>query len=198
MHRGSTGGRSGPGRQHIRLTVPPAPTRAGRHAVALFHPKDVNGHSDRPGGIVVTNDSRWYRRPLVAQEALSLQPSPFDAGLTPRGQHTPALCIEWHRADALKLARRPLSAGSGMVTVELDCSAAQTFCRRLEHFTLAKSPGGRESLAGHPATVIHAAVPRRERQEPGLGNSLVRCSVGIEDVDQLRTGPEAACKEVFG
>jgi len=176
--------------------------------------KYVNGHSDCLGGIVATNDAVWHNKMVFAQKALGLQPSPFDAWLTTRGQRTLALRMERHCANALelarwlekrdgvrwvrypflpshpqyKLARRQMKAGSGIVTAELDCSVkdALAFCRRLKFFTLAESLGGVESLVCHPASMTHASVPPEVRRKVGIGDGLLRFSVGIEDVEDLR------------
>jgi cystathionine beta-lyase/cystathionine gamma-synthase len=78
--------------------------------------------------------------------------------------------------------------GSGIIAAELDASVEATlaFCRRLRCFTLAESLGGVESLICHPATMTHAAVPRGRRLAVGIGDGLIRFSVGIEDLDDLR------------
>jgi cystathionine gamma-synthase len=187
--------------------------------------KYVNGHSDCLGGIVATNDPAWQEKMLFAQKALGLQPSPFDAWLTTRGQRTLALRMERHCANALalagwletrpgvrqvrypflpshpqyELARRQMAGGSGLFTAELDCpaEAALGFARRLQLFTLAESLGGVESLICHPPTMTHAAVPAEVRRKVGIGDGLLRFSVGIEDVADLQADIDAALKEVF-
>ena len=162
---------------------------------------------------------------IFAQKALGLQPSPFDAWLTTRGQRTLALRMERHCANALalarwldrrpgvrrvrypflsshpqyKLARRQMSGGSGIIVVELDCSAeaALTFCRRLRLFTLAESLGWVESLICHPATMTHAAVPPEVRRRVGIGDGLLRLSVGVEDLADLRQDIDQALNQVI-
>ena len=176
--------------------------------------KYINGHSDCLAGVVATNDAEWHERMVFAQKALGLQPSPFDAWLTTRGLRTLALRMERHCANALELARwletckgvksvrypflpshpqyelarRQMKAGSGLFTVELDCSSetALAFCKRLRLFTLAESLGGVESLVCHPATMTHASVPPEVRRQVGISDGLLRFSVGIEDVEDLR------------
>ena len=188
--------------------------------------KYVNGHSDCLAGVVVTNDPRWQEQMVFAQKALGLQPSPFDAWLTTRGLRTLALRMERHSANALELAhwletrpgtrlvrypflpshpqhalaRRQMKAGSGIVVFELDCpaEAALGFCRRLRYFTLAESLGGVESLICHPPTMTHAAIPADVRLRVGIGDGLLRLSVGIEDIEDLRSDLEAGLKEVVG
>ena len=187
--------------------------------------KYINGHSDCLGGIVATNDQAWQERMIFAQKALGLQPSPFDAWLTTRGQRTLALRMERHCANALELARwlesrpgvrlvrypflpshpqhelarRQMKAGSGIVIAELDCPTekALEFCRRLKLFTLAESLGGVESLVCHPPTMTHASVPPEVRRAVGIGDGLIRFSVGIEEVDDLRADLDAALRETL-
>jgi len=186
----------------------------------------VNGHSDCLGGFVATNDPAWHERMVFAQKALGLQPSPCDAWLTTRGQRTLPLRMARHCANALalaawleqrkgvrrvrypflpshpqhELARRQMKAGSGMVALELDCAAetALAFCRRLRLFTLAESLGGVESLICHPASVTHASVPPEVRRQVGIGDGLLRLSVGIEDVEDLRQDLDSQLREVLG
>lgn len=187
--------------------------------------KYVNGHSDCLGGLVATNDPSWHEQMVFAQKALGLQPSPFDAWLTTRGQRTLALRMERHCANALELARwlesrpgirfvrypflpshpqydlarRQMQAGSGLIIAELDCPAdkALDFCRRLRLFTLAESLGGVESLVCHPPTMTHASVPREVRLKVGIGDGLIRLSVGIENVEDLRRDLDRALTEVL-
>ncbi len=187
--------------------------------------KYVNGHSDCLGGLVATNDPAWHERMVFAQKALGLQPSPFDAWLTTRGQRTLALRMERHCANALalarwletrpgvrrvrypflpshpqyELARRQMQAGSGIFIAELDCpaEAALAFCRRLRLFTLAESLGGVESLICHPTSMTHASVPPEVRRQVGISDGLLRFSVGIEDVADLQQDIEDALREVL-
>jgi len=185
--------------------------------------KYLNGHSDCLGGVVATNDAAWRDQMVFAQKALGLQPAPFDAWLTTRGLRTLALRMERHSASALELARwletrpgvrrvrypflpshpqyglaqRQMKAGSGIFVAELDCSepAALAFCRRLRLFTLAESLGGVESLICHPASMTHASVPPAVRHQVGITDGLLRFSVGIEDVADLRTDIDEALGE---
>ena len=188
--------------------------------------KYVNGHSDSLGGVVVTNHEEWRERMVFAQKALGLQPGPFDAWLTARGQRTLALRMERHCANALelarwlegqrgvrwvrypflpshpqhRLARRQMKGGSGLIILELECSASRAlaFCRRLKYFTLAESLGGVESLICHPASMTHAAVPAPVRRRLGIGDGLLRLSVGIEEVEDLKTDLGQALRWMAG
>jgi cystathionine gamma-synthase len=188
--------------------------------------KYINGHSDCLGGTVATNDAVWHERMVFAQKALGLQPSPFDAWLTTRGQRTLALRMEQHCANALalaqwletrkgvrrvrypflpshpqyELARRQMKAGSGLIVAELDCAVdgALEFCRQLRLFTLAESLGGVESLICHPASMTHASVPPDVRRQVGISDGLLRFSVGIENETDLRQDIDKALKKVVG
>lgn len=187
--------------------------------------KYINGHSDCLGGIVATHDKAWQSRMIFAQKALGLQPSPFDAWLVTRGQRTLALRMERHCANALELARwletragvrsvrypfleshpqyalarRQMRGGSGMVIAEFDfpVEKALEFCKKLRLFTLAESLGGVESLVCHPATMTHAGVPPSVRRAVGITDGLIRFSVGIEDVDDLRRDIDETLTEIL-
>lgn len=175
--------------------------------------KYVNGHSDCLGGVVVTNDAEWQDKMIFAQKAVGLNPSPFDTWLVQRGVKTLALRMERHHANALAIAerlegcaavrwarhpflpshphvdvaRKQMSGGSGIVTIELDADleATTAFVSGLEIFALAESLGGIESLIDHPASMTHASIPKPEREKVGIQDGLVRLSVGIEHVDDL-------------
>ena len=100
-----------------------------------------------------------------------------------------------NRADPVALARRQMAAGgSGIVTFFLKGGLAQArhFLERLEVFTLAESLGGVESLVDHPAIMTHASVPPEARAKLGISDSLVRLSIGIEDVSDLVADLESA------
>jgi len=175
--------------------------------------KYISGHSDCLGGAVCSNSALWNERLLFAQKALGLNPSPFDSWLTSRGVKTLAIRMKQHEQNALhfakyvegcpfakkvrypflpshpqyRLARKQMSGGSGIVTVDFDLTLEETvlLLRKLKIFTLAESLGGVESLVCHPASMTHASVPREIREEVGIGDSLVRFSVGIEHVEDL-------------
>jgi len=176
--------------------------------------KYVNGHSDCLGGVVVTDDDEWHEKMVFAQKAVGLNPSPFDAWLVARGAKTLAVRMRQHHESALDLAgwlepqrrvrwvrhpflashphvalaRRQMSGGAGIVTLELDADleATSRFAAGLELFALAESLGGIESLVDHPASMTHASIPRAEREKVGIRDGLVRLSVGIEHVEDLR------------
>ncbi|MGD8827761.1 MAG: PLP-dependent transferase, partial [Gammaproteobacteria bacterium] len=137
-----------------------------------------------------------------------------------RGLKTLALRMERHCASALELAgwleahpavervvypglashpqhdlaRRQMSAFGGMITIFLkgDVETSRRFLERCELFALAESLGGVESLIEHPAIMTHASVPKEVREELGISDTLVRLSVGIEDLDDLKSDLDRA------
>jgi len=145
---------------------------------------------------------------------------PFDSFLALRGVKTLALRMERHCANALALAqwletqpkvarvhypglpshpqhalaRRQMRGFGGMVTIDLatDLAGARRFLERCEIFALAESLGGVESLIEHPGIMTHATIPAEQRAQLGIGDSLVRLSVGVESVDDLRSDLENA------
>ncbi len=148
------------------------------------------------------------------QNAIGGISGPFDSFLALRGLKTLALRMERHCANALELAhwlrsqpevtrvhypglpshpqyelaRRQMRAFGGMVTIALktDLAGTKRFLERCRLFALAESLGGVESLIEHPALMTHGSIPEPQRDALGIGDSLVRLSVGIEDVDDLR------------
>ncbi|MGO8919793.1 MAG: cystathionine gamma-synthase [Stellaceae bacterium] len=190
------------------------PLELGFDIVMHSATKYLNGHSDMVGGILVVGDDQALGDRLAfLQNAIGAVAGPFDSFLALRGLKTLALRMERHCANALAvaehlerhpkvarvhypglashpqhaLARRQMQAYGGMVTIELagDLAAARRFLERVEIFALAESLGGVESLIEHPAIMTHASLPPAQRQALGIGDALVRLSVGIEDVEDL-------------
>ncbi|MCA8966821.1 MAG: PLP-dependent transferase, partial [Planctomycetes bacterium] len=97
-----------------------------------------------------------------------------------------------------RIAKKQMRAGGGMVSVELKASVAKAkrFLADLQVFSLAESLGGVESLVDHPASMTHASIPAAARRKAGLGDGLVRLSVGIEDLDDLVADLEQALRRV--
>ncbi len=186
--------------------------------------KYLNGHSDLVNGVVVVGDADLAERLAFLQNAVGSIPSPFDCFLANRGLKTLALRMERHCANALEVARRlerhpkverviypwlpshpqhalaqrQMRAGGGMVTMVLKGGEAEArrFLERCEIFVLAESLGGVESLIEHPAIMTHASVPAEVRAELGIGDSMVRLSVGVEDIDDLIADLEQALAAV--
>jgi cystathionine gamma-lyase len=190
------------------------PLELGFDLVMHSATKYLNGHSDMVGGIVVVGDNKELADRLAfLQNAVGAVAGPFDSFLALRGLKTLALRMERHCANAVAvadhlarhrrvarvhypglkshpqhdLARRQMHGYGGMVTILLDggLAEARRFLERVEVFALAESLGGVESLIEHPAIMTHASVPAAQRQALGIGDGLVRLSVGIEDVADL-------------
>lgn len=197
------------------------PLELGADAVIHSSTKYLNGHSDVIGGLVITNSDAIHERLRYTQNAAGAVPSPFDCWLTLRATKTLAVRMKQHNENALKIAKYLEDAGfverviypgleshpqhelakkqmrgfGGMVSVDFgDVEQAYNFAKKVKVFTLAESLGGVESLVCHPASMTHAAVPKEERMKMGLTDSLIRLSVGIEDVDDLIADIEQASK----
>jgi cystathionine gamma-lyase len=189
------------------------PLELGADIVMHSSTKYLGGHSDVLGGILVTSDDALAERLRFLQNAAGAVPSPFDCWLLLRGLKTLALRVQRQSDSALAIARHleghpavravfhPGLAShpqhelaqrqmngifGGMVSFELeDEAAAVRVLEGLRLFTLAESLGAVESLAEHPGLMTHASVPAEERRRIGLGQGLVRLSVGIEELDDL-------------
>jgi len=190
------------------------PLDYGFSAVVHSTTKYLNGHSDVIGGLAIVGDDRELAARLkFVQNAVGGIAGPFDSFLVLRGIKTFALRMERHCANALAVAHwlerhpairrtiypglashrqhalavRQMNGFGGMVTAELrtDLAGCKRFLERVQLFTLAESLGGTDSLIEHPAIMTHASVPPEQRRAIGIGDSLVRLSVGIEDADDL-------------
>src|SRR5947209_17875267 len=188
------------------------PLELGADIVLHSTTKYLNGHSDMVGGMLVTNSGALAERLGFIQNASGAVPGPFDCWLAVRGTKTLALRMRQHDANARRiaewlekhprvqrvyypglrshpqhdLATRQMKGFGGMISIELgDTAVARRFVGRTKIFALAESLGGVESLIGHPASMTHASVPADMRRRMGLTDSLVRLSVGIEDVEDL-------------
>jgi cystathionine gamma-lyase len=188
------------------------PLQFGADIVLHSTTKYLNGHSDMIGGLLVTSRDDLAERLAFIQNGSGAVPGPFDCWLALRGTKTLPLRMRQHDASGRRiaewlgthprvkkvyypgllshpqheLARRQMKGFGGMLSLELgDLGFARRFVERTKIFALAESLGGVESLIGHPASMTHASVPREMRERMGLTDSLVRLSVGIEDVDDL-------------
>lgn len=191
------------------------PLEFGIDLVVHSTTKYLNGHSDMVGGTAVVGDNAELAEKLAfLQNAVGGISGPFDSFLALRGLKTLALRMERHSANALEiagwlethprvrrvvypglpshpqhaLAKRQMRAASGIVTVELDAGIEETrrVLERCRLFALAESLGGVESLIEHPAIMTHASIPAEQRRRLGIGDGLIRLSVGIEDAADLR------------
>jgi cystathionine beta-lyase/cystathionine gamma-synthase len=195
------------------------PIESGADIVLHSTTKYLNGHSDMIGGLLVLNRDDLAERIGFLQNAAGGVPGPFDCWLALRGTKTLALRMRQHDANGRRIAQwleqrrevkrvhypglpshpqhtlacRQMQGFGGMVSIELgSLEAARRFLERTRLFALAESLGGVESLVGHPATMTHASVPRDMRIAMGLGEGLVRLSIGIEDADDLLADLEHA------
>jgi cystathionine gamma-synthase len=195
------------------------PLQLGADLVVHSTTKYVNGHSDVVGGAVVAKDRGLHEQLVWWANALGLTGAPFDSWLTLRGLRTLAVRMRQHTANAQvlaellashpavravhypglathpdhALAQRQQRGAGGMLSFELaDPAAVPRFLDGLACFTLAESLGGVESLIAHPATMTHAAMSAEARAAAGIGDGLLRISVGIEAVEDLAADLAAA------
>ena len=190
------------------------PLALGATVVVHSTTKYLNGHSDVVGGALVTSDDALAERLHFLQKSVGAVPSPFDCYMVLRGLKTLAVRMRQHVASAQSLARfleghaqvkkvyypglashaghelasKQMKGPGGMISVDLagGLSAATAFLKAVRVFVCAESLGGVESLAEHPAIMTHASVPKESREALGIGDGLVRLSVGIEDESDLR------------
>jgi cystathionine beta-lyase/cystathionine gamma-synthase len=195
------------------------PLHLGADFVVHSSTKYIGGHSDVVGGAILTNNDELEKQLRFHQNAVGAVPSPFDCWLLLRGIKTLALRVERQSNNAMELARtleqnkavvrvhypglashpgnavaaRQMRMFGGMVSFEVagEAAALRTL-ERLKLFALAESLGAVESLAEHPARMTHASMPLSERQRAGVGDGLIRLSVGVEDVADLITDLESA------
>ena len=189
------------------------PLEHGADLVVHSTTKYLGGHSDVVGGAVV--GSNELLTPIkFYQNAAGGVPGPFDSYLVLRGLKTLAVRMDRHCTNAVELAgwltkqpevakvyypglkdhpghavaARQMSAPGGMISLKLHggIPAAKRFLTRTRLFSLAESLGGVESLVCHPTTMTHASIPKEVREARGVDDGLIRLSVGIEDVEDLR------------
>lgn len=188
------------------------------HSVSKY----INGHSDVIMGCAVTNSEELGNKLRFLQNAIGPVPSPMDCYLVNRGIKTLHLRMQSHQTNALacarflessplvekvlhpglpshpqhELAKRQMKGYSGMITffIKGEEPQARMFLKSLKVFTLAESLGGFESLAEHPGIMTHASVEKTEREALGITDTLIRLSVGVEDVDDLVNDLDQALK----
>jgi cystathionine gamma-lyase len=196
------------------------PLEVGFDIVVHSATKYLNGHSDVVGGVVVVSDPDLGERLGFLQNAVGAVASPFDSFLVLRGLKTLHLRMKSHCANAQELAdwltkhpaverviypgleshpqhalaRRQMDAFGGMISIVLkrDLSYTRRVLERCRIFALAESLGGVESLIEHPAIMTHSSVPAKQRDMAGISDTLIRLSVGIEDVEDLKEDLEQA------
>jgi cystathionine beta-lyase/cystathionine gamma-synthase len=197
------------------------PLSLGADVVLHSVTKYLNGHSDMVGGALITSDAGVAEQLRFLQNAAGGVPGPMDCWLALRGTKTLAVRMQRHEENARALAellaahkavtrvfypglashpqhalaRRQASGFGGMLSFipgDGSLEAGRRVFDRFRLFTRAESLGGVESLACHPASMTHASVPREARLAMGFADGLLRLSVGIEDLADLRADVEQA------
>ncbi len=197
------------------------PIETGFALVIHSATKYLNGHSDMVGGVVVVGENKDLGDQVAfLQNSVGAIAGPFDSFLVMRSLKTLALRMERHCSNAIEiarwleeqpqvksvcypglkshpqhdLARQQMRGFGGMVTIILktDLGGTKRFLENTHLFSLAESLGGVESLINHPALMTHASVPKEQREALGVTDSLVRLSVGVEDVRDLIDDLESA------
>ncbi len=202
------------------------PLELGADIVVHSTTKYINGHSDVVGGAVVARSRELHEQLAWWANALGLTGGAFDSFLTLRGLRTLNARLAVHGRNAADLAewltkqsgvrkvyypglpdhpghdlaRRQQSGFGAMVTIELDggIEAVKRFVAGMQFFSLAESLGGVESLLAHPASMTHAAMEPEARVAAGLVDGLLRLSIGIEAVEDLRGDLAAALARARG
>lgn len=175
--------------------------------------KYIGGHSDTIGGVMMTNSKETKTQLDFSRKALGLNPSPFDCWLITRGVKTLSLRMQQHQKNAGILATffqeqhavkkvyypglpmhpshpiavKQMRGFGGMLSIDLDLpgDVLNTWLSTLNYVRLAESLGGVESLICLPAVMTHASIPKEERLKQGVTDTLVRISVGLEDIEDL-------------
>lgn len=189
------------------------PLELGADIVMHSVTKYLGGHSDVIMGALVLNDDDLAEKLYFLQNASGAVPGPQDSFLVLRGIKTLHVRMQRHCENAREIAqflndhphvkqvywpglvshpnheiaRRQMKDFGGMLSFEMTggIEKINPFLKKLRYFTLAESLGGIESLVGHPASMTHASIPAEERVKSGVTDTLIRLSVGIEDVEDL-------------
>jgi cystathionine gamma-lyase len=190
------------------------PLEFGADLVLHSATKYLNGHSDMVGGIVLAGTDELAERMGFLQNSVGAVSGPFDAFLAMRGLKTLHLRMKAHCEGALQLAKwlekhpaverviypglkshpqhalakRQMDGFGGIISMEVrgGLKKARNVLERCELFALAESLGGVESLIEHPAIMTHASVPPANRKRLGISDGLIRLSVGVEDIEDLK------------
>jgi cystathionine beta-lyase/cystathionine gamma-synthase len=189
------------------------PLELGADLVVGSSTKYLGGHSDIVGGSIVIKDQDLYAEKIsYLQNAVGAIPSPFDCYLLTRSIKTLSVRMQKHNENGEKVANfleshpkvikihypgidqkyksiasKQMSGFGGMMSIVLDTNleGVNKFLSHLKIFTLAESLGGVESLIEHPAIMTHASIEKKIRDSLGISDSLLRLSVGIEDVEDI-------------
>lgn len=191
------------------------PLDLGADIVIHSMTKYLGGHSDVVAGCVVVNDAHLAERLRFLQNAVGAVLSPFDSFQVLKGIKTLSLRMKEHEKNAKKIvnfllkqkkvkkiyypglpthpghriAQKQMSGFGAIISFELDgeINDAIRFLQSLKLISIAESLGAVESLMEHPASMTHASIPKEDREKIGLTDTLIRFSVGIEDVEDLIT-----------
>ncbi|SMD43919.1 cystathionine beta-lyase [Aquiflexum balticum DSM 16537] len=187
--------------------------------------KYLGGHSDVVMGALIVNDDQLLEKLAFIQNACGATPGPQDCFLVLRGIKTLHLRMERHCENGAAIARflkahskidkvywpgfedhpnhdiakKQMRDFGGMISFTIKGNKIEDAYKVLEnlhYFSLAESLGGVESLSGHPASMTHASIPKAEREKVGLVDSLIRLSVGIEDIEDLKKDLDQALAKV--
>lgn len=189
------------------------PLELGADIVVHSATKYIGGHSDVVGGVAVTSNKEIAEKIAFLSNSMGGVQGAFDSFLALRSLKTLHIRMKAHAENAMvvakylekhpqvekiiypgleshpqhKLAKEQMSGYGGMITffIKGGLKSAQTFLESVKVFALAESLGGVESLIEHPAIMTHASVPAEQRKALGIDDSLIRLSVGIEDIDDL-------------
>lgn len=200
------------------------PIALGADIVIHSSTKYLGGHSDVVGGAVLTSHEESYKTLKFHQNAVGSVPGPMDCFLVMRGVKTLAVRMEAHEKNAHEivkflrdqpavekiyypgmpehpqheLAKKQMSGFGGMVTfvIKGGLENANKFASATKLFVLAESLGGVESLLCHPVSMTHGSIPKEIREARGIVDGMLRLSVGIEDIDDLRADLEQALAKV--
>ena len=201
------------------------PLDLGAHIVMHSVTKYLSGHSDVIMGALVVNDEKLHQELAFIANSCGAVPGPQDSFLVLRGIKTLHLRMERHCSNGKKIAeflkkhpkvgkvfwpgfedhpnhtiaKKQMKDFGGMLSFTLkddSVSKATKLMESVELFSLAESLGGVESLINHPASMTHASIPREERIQNGLVDSLIRLSIGVEDAEDLLDDLEQALSKV--
>lgn len=195
------------------------PLELGADVVIHSTTKFLNGHSDSLGGALISSRAEHAEWFAFVQKSVGAMLSPFDSFLVLRGLKTLAVRMDRHEAAGRAIAvfldqhpkvRRVLYPGlprhpghelqkrqaggfGALITFDLGSyAAAKAFLDRLQVMSLAESLGGVETLISHPASMTHASVPAEQRARLGISDGLIRVSIGLEEIDDLKSDLEEA------
>jgi len=200
------------------------PIELGADIVVHSATKYIGGHSDMVGGVVATNRSDLAEKMAFLSNSMGGIAGPFDAFLALRSLKTLPLRMKAHASNAMEIAKflethkqvekviypglkshpqyglacEQMSGFGGMITFHIKggLESARKFLENVNVFALAESLGGVESLIEHPAIMTHASVPLENRKKLGIDDSLIRLSVGVEDIADLLSDLKGAFDQV--